>query len=145
MVFGPFVWSFGSKLMVSYHDIASRSCDTYVGEFSCSRSCDRPPPLLFYDFWISCVEFQNLCFTNFSDFHWYDLSIFVHWWIRVSLTCYEYKFWVWYPFWIFEKILVILINRLLIIIYILVVVCHYGYYTSMPYLSFFIMLSDIYS
>ena len=32
------------KLMASYHEIASRSCDTYVGEFSCSRSCDRPPP-----------------------------------------------------------------------------------------------------
>ena len=73
------------KLMASYHEIASRSCDTYVGEFSYSRSCDRPPPFL-YDFWISCVEFWNFFFTYFCDFYWYDLSIFVRRWIRVSLT-----------------------------------------------------------
>ena len=35
------------KLMASYHEIASRSCVTAVGELSCSRSCDRPPHFYF--------------------------------------------------------------------------------------------------
>ena len=74
------------KLMASYHEIASRSCDTYVGEFSCSRSCDRPYPLFCV---ISGFRVSNsgiFFFTYFCDFYWYDLSIFVHRWIRVSLA-----------------------------------------------------------
>ena len=140
MVFGPFVCQ---KLMASYHEIASRSCDTYVGEFSCSRSCDRPPPYFvwFLDFVCRILEFSsspifvisiamiyqflcigefvchwldflrwflefvihqfswfplisfinmcalvNLCVIDFCEWHWYNLSIFVHRWICVSFT-----------------------------------------------------------
>ena len=83
MVFGPFVCQ---KLMASYHEIASRSCDTYVGEFSCSRSGDRPPPLLCVISGFRVSNSGTFFFTYFCDFYWYDLSIFVHRWIRVSLT-----------------------------------------------------------
>ena len=92
------------KLMASYHEIASRLCDTYVGEFSCSRSCDRPPPYFvwFLDFVCRILEFssspifvisidmiyQFLCIGEFVC-HWLD---FLRWFLEFMLHQFS-----WFP------------------------------------------------
>ena len=101
MVFGPFMCQ---KLMASYHEIASRSCDTYVSEFLCSRSCDRPPPYFvwFLDFVCRILEFssspifvisvdmiyQFLCIGEFVC-HWLD---FLRWFLEFMLHQFS-----WFP------------------------------------------------
>ena len=92
------------KLMASYHEIATRSCVTAVGEFSCSRSCDRPPPYFvwFLGFVCRILEFssspifvisidriyQFLCIGEFVC-HWLD---FLRWFLEFMLHQFS-----WFP------------------------------------------------
>ena len=85
------------------------------------------------DFWISCVEFWNLCFTYLHDFYWWFLEFVFHqfydWHLYVVNNCglvNEIRSMTFLL--IFEKILVIVINLLLIFIYLFITAWHCDYY-----------------
>ena len=67
MVFGPFLWSFGSKLMVSDHEIASHLVIHVLVSFNAPVLVTGLFPFL-WSFWISSWRFLEFVFHQFSWF-----------------------------------------------------------------------------